>query len=199
MAYQFDRAKPFYALVMTYLISLHGLKELLAIGLLGNDRMWNLQNREGSAADMAEIQRGMDKLLGPLELRVAGDTDKITVSVESIAAEFVQNSYLIEHQTKAGHALLAAAYEATHGKPYQDQGPQWEFLRHCRNAAAHNGRFHFKDAEPRRPARWRTIEILRSMHGEPLLVQSDGSGHLQLGDPVVLLWDIEQAYPAITM
>ncbi len=46
--YLFDKTKPFYPIVMTYLISLHGLKEVAAIGALGSDRTWHLATKENT-------------------------------------------------------------------------------------------------------------------------------------------------------
>ena len=91
------------------------------------------------------------------------------------------------------------AHEITKDKPYRATDEKWEFLRHCRNAAAHNGRWNLVGREPRRPARWRDIKLGSDIHDRPLLKvkDSDSAGSLNLGDPIALLWDIEQDNPAI--
>lgn len=76
-----------------------------------------------------------------------------------------------------------------------EPGGKWEFLRHCRNAIAHNGKWHFTGQEPKRTAKWRGIELEKKMHGYPLFVRTSGMGYLKLGDPIALLWDIEQEIP----
>lgn len=73
----------------------------------------------------------------------------------------------------------------------------WEFLRHCRNAAAHGGKFHLLNGEPCRPANWGRFSIVASMHGTPLVFNQGSAGLLSPGDPLRLLWDIEQTYPGI--
>jgi len=69
--------------------------------------------------------------------------------------------------------MLVVSYEST--KQHTDDGEFWEFFRHCRNAAAHGGRFNFLGAEPKRPARWQGPEITRALHGKPLFRQRDNS------------------------
>lgn len=90
-------------------------------------------------------------------------------------------------------SLLIVAYEST--AAYRDRGPLWEFLRHCRNAGAHNGRFHLDRDEPRRPVRWASFNVTKSLHGTPLFHSQMDPGLIGPGDAIRLLWDIEQAYP----
>jgi hypothetical protein len=78
---------------------------------------------------------------------------------------------------------------------FSDGGPLWEFLRHCRNAAAHNGKFYFKKGQPDKPAEWASIKLEASMHDLSLFDLPKVKGLLSVGDPIALLWDIEQAYP----
>lgn len=196
MTYAFDRSKPFYPIVMTYVISLHGMKELAAVGASGIERLWKIVDQEASYRDVTELRLQMQKLLGPLELEVTGDAERLMLPVELSAKELVENSeYLFGQCVKSALTMLVAAHEVTKDKPYRDLGEKWEFLRHCRHAAAHNGCFTFRGDEPKRPAKWRTIELSNALHGQPLLVQRDGSGHLHLGDPIALLWELERDYP----
>jgi hypothetical protein len=94
--------------------------------------------------------------------------------------------------------MLVLAHELCKGKAAHDTGPLWEFLRHCRNAAGHGGKFNFKHGEPRRPAKWGAVEIVLGLQGSPLFKGADGVGLLGPADPILLLWDIEQAYPTLT-
>jgi hypothetical protein len=200
MKYNFDRAKPFYPIVISYLIALHAIKEMAAIGALGNNRSWNFDALSGTAVDRQHLQDSIQKLLGPLELSVTEEPKRLNIPIGEVAKEFVDNhSYLLEYQIRAALSILVMAHETTKRKPYRDNGELWEFLRHCRNAAAHNGKFHFENGEPRHRAKWRNIELQSSMHGEPLLTQPDGKGYLKLGDPIALLWELESSYTAITI
>lgn len=94
-----------------------------------------------------------------------------------------------------GASMLNVAYEMTY--THSDKGPTWEFLRHCRNAAAHGGRLSFQHNEPRRKAEWRGIEIVPAMQGMPLVGGPSRGGLFYGADPILLLWDLECAYPSI--
>jgi hypothetical protein len=100
--------------------------------------------------------------------------------------------------SQAPKNLLIVAYEIAKDYMKGEVGnsePMWEFLRHARNAAAHNGKWNLLNGEPRHSAEWRSIRLDPSFHGKDLL---GGSGTLGLADPIFLLWDIEQKYPGMT-
>jgi hypothetical protein len=71
MKYNFDRSKPFYPIVISYLIALHAIKEMAAIGALGSNRSWNFDALSGTAEDRQYLQDSIQKFLGPLELAVS--------------------------------------------------------------------------------------------------------------------------------
>lgn len=197
MRYHFDRSKPFYPLVMSYLLQLHAIKEFAAIGTLGPRRTWQLA-QEIEEAEREGLQRSVTKLLGPMSLAITDETDRLDVPVEFVAKEFVDShAYLLRHQVLAALSVLVMAHEITKEKRYRTVDEKCEFLRHCRNAAAHNGCWSFKHDEPRRPARWRSISLDPSLQGLPLLKGPDFTGSLSLGDPIALLWDIEHDNPAM--
>lgn len=202
MKYNFDRSKPFYPLVMSYLAQLHGLKEICAIGVLAATTDWKRKFDFSSLPqdNRLEIEDAINSLLGPLNLAVTGDNETLDVTVEFVAQEMVLNHrYLLEFQVRAASACLAMAHEISKDKAHRDNSEKWEFLRHCRNSISHNGKWHFLNKEPRRLAEWRGIKLEAVMHGEPLFVQTDGTGYLKLGDPIALLWDIESENPNMTV
>lgn len=179
--YHFDRSKPFYPLVISYLATLHGLKAILCF--------------RSSTGIRSEIQAGSEnlKLLGPLDLRVRGDQETLSIPAEHIADELTHNlSYLLPVYVQSAQSILAGAHEAMRHICYTSKTV--EFLRHARNAAAHNGCWHLVNGEPRRPAEWRGLVLSASDHGYALLKLFDRPGSLELGDPVALLWDIEQEH-----
>ena len=93
--------------------------------------------------------------------------------------------------------VLILAHELCKDKQYHDVSEIWEFLRHCRHAAAHGGSFNFLHGEPRRPAKWGKFEIASMLQGTPLFKEQNKQGLISPGDVVRLLWDIEQAYPSM--
>ena len=202
----FDRGKPFYPLVMHYLAQLIGFKELGLRGITGQQSLDDLAGRlpalAAPGADEAkavEVREGLRKLSGPLELRSEFQGGHITVDVDEIARDIVANSAYIAASTMlAAGSLLVLAHELSKGKPWYDTGPLWEFLRHCRNAVAHGGTFTFRGAEPSRPAAWGIFNVTRQLQGTKLFKDAAGQGMLSPGDPIRLLWDIEQAYPQMT-
>ncbi len=144
---------------------------------------------------IAEIETNIKTLSGPLELKSEFQDNHIPVEREFLAKEFADNfRYLLEFNVKAGGILLVLAYEMTHS--FHDHSPLWEFLRHCRNAVAHNG-FNFRNGEPKYLAEWGKFHLTSSMQGLQLFKAPPTAGLLSLGDPLRLLWDIEQAFPGI--
>ena len=88
--------------------------------------------------------------------------------------------------------LLILAWEHVRSKHRGD--PMVQFLRHCRNAAAHNGVFTFERGQPDKPAEWRTLSIVRTMRGELLFADPPRPGFLGIGDGLYLLADIEKKF-----
>jgi hypothetical protein len=222
----FNRGKPFYPLVMNYLVQLLGFKEIsvrdidqrIARGLerfarlgisvptpgrvqrielppISTDLEQNLAAELNPLREsITQLNSAREKLLGSLQLRCDFQGNHIEIDPDSLAKDLVDNhTYIISFVMRSAGSLLILAYEMC--KSYQDQSPLWEFLRHCRHAAAHGGSFNFLHDEPRRLAQWGHFQIERSMQGTPLFKRQDGVGLLSPGDPIRLLWDIEQAYP----
>jgi hypothetical protein len=205
----FDRGKPFYPLVMNYFVQLFAIKELALHGLPGvetevlvktiADPLQSLLPNELEAVK-ADLNHDLQKLQGPLELRCEADNNRIIIGRDFFAHELVQNHlYILGFSLRAAGSLLILAHEFCKDKPFHSHDPLWEFLRHCRNAAGHNGAFTFRGGEPRRPAQWRGMNLHSGLHGMPLFKDSDDLGFLSPGDPVLLLSDIEHAFPGITL
>jgi hypothetical protein len=203
--WNFDRSKPFYPLVMNYLVQLAGFKEIQAGAALnlvrnqltGSQPLTSKPAVQGDPGGLASLLENIDKLRGPLSLRSDTQGFPIEVDIKDLAVEvFSRGPYLTEYlSTVSAWSLLIVAFELS--KPWHDRGPLWQFLRHCRNAAAHGGEFTFRRGEPRYPAKWASIEITPSFHGSHLVATRGQPGLLWPGDAVRLLWDIEQAYPTM--
>lgn len=200
----FDRSKPFYPIVMNYIVQLLGFKELALRGVTGPREFLDVVKQipalghvpPGRVADAAAVQDSLRKLMGPLQLRSEFLNGTIDVDVDQMARETVVNvNYLAAQLMLSAGSVLILAYELNKDQAWYDRGPLWEFLRHCRHGAAHGGRFHFLDGEPRRPASWGRLQITPALEGVPVFKGLDGIGLLSPGDPIRLLWDIEQAYP----
>ncbi len=134
------------------------------------------------------------EIVGPRPLKCLTQSDGLEYSAEEIAEVCKENTASqMKALTVSGGSLLIAAYEAT--KDASDKGPVWEFLRHCRNAAAHGGCFHLASKEPSRPASWKSLTIDSELQGSPLFDILSDKGLIGLGDAVLMLWDVEQLMP----
>jgi hypothetical protein len=87
---------------------------------------------------------------------------------------------------------LISCYVAVEDR--NDKSPLFEFLRHCRNAAAHGNRFNFKDWEPSRAATWRTIDLDHPRKGatNPRQNAELCSSTLAPADVLALLIDVDK-------
>lgn len=209
----FDRGKPFYPLVIQYYCLLFGFKELAARGTIakiitmkgkstGNqwddrlisDMVTNLKIPEARFKHLLTEDQNSSELLGPLQLRCKTSKHPIEIDSDMIGLELSENiQYLIDHTMLSAGALLLVAYETT--REFHNKKPLWEFLRHCRNAVGHNGRFRLLYGEPSRPALWSGLSIIPDLDNTALFQRGGQPGLLDPGDIIRLLMDIEQAYP----
>lgn len=206
----FDENKPFYPLIINYVAQVHGLIDLASRGLLLRLEEIGPKGVEMLLADEGHKEEGFNEaveaiskggrtgLVGKQELESKVTGKGIRIKVESLAKEiFIKHEApLNQFNRMSAGSLLILAHEST--RTYQTEDPLWEFLRHCRNAAAHKGYFNFLHGEPKRPAKWRGLEIVSSMQGKPLFSEPPVLGFLGNGDMLYLLWDIEQAFSNIT-
>ena len=195
----FDRAKPFYPIVMQYIIQLFGFKEIAVRAVSVKEFKIDLNGITSQKISVAsDVAAQLHALLGPLQLKSSVQNTDLEVPIQLIAEELSANfNYLIQSLLLSAANVLVLSHELCKDSAVHDKGPLWEFLRHCRNAAGHGGKFNLLHGEPKRLAKWRCLEITTALHGTSLMVGSDGVGLLRPADPIHLLWDIEQAYPAL--
>jgi hypothetical protein len=216
---QFDQAKPFYPLIVQYLIFLNGLKELPVrsifdsqyespditvreqiekeLGKPINFVKLSSQDRVKVADSIKTLVKSLERVQGNLHLQSIC-SDPVEIDINALAKEIESDlSFQLSFAMRAASSMIILAHEFCKDHSYHNHDPLWEFLRHCRNAAAHGGAFTFRNREPRHPAEWRGIQILTRLQGTPLFKDETSYGLLSPGDPIYLLWDIEQAYPQI--
>jgi len=205
--YEFDRRSLFYPLITNYLILLAGFKEFGAAGLallikeMPQGRIQDLLTDAEKRGNIDQVRRLLDttplELYEPLVMVSEQSHEKVQIDLTLTMREIAQHSsFLVQRVAPAAMGgLLIQAYEST--SDHHDRQPLWEFLRHCRNAAAHGGRFNLLHGEPHRPARWGRFSIEPTLHGTYLAARPERQGLLAPGDALRLLWDIEQAYPSI--
>lgn len=130
----------------------------------------------------------------PLLARTSFGGPSIRIESDDLADEVSQSPFVgfleASSPTVLAGQLLTSAHEVVKGLS-PPGSPELQFLRHCRNASAHGWRFHLKPGEPKQPASWRSFKVDPSWHDRPLTANVV-NGVLEPGDPLLLLWDIEQ-------
>lgn len=211
--FKFDRSKPFYPYIINYIVSLHGILELISRDYyikidkaIADGHSLDDFIKHYAGNDPKHIKFFQDiiaskfkptVLIGQLALKSEQRQNHVEISISEIAKDFVDNhEYLLPFQLRASGVLLIMAYEISPDIKFEKTDPLWNFLYHCRNAIAHNGKFNIDDRGKKRlPAKWGNMEIIESMHGLNLFKDAtDSTGFLSPGDPLYLLHDIEQTY-----
>ena len=210
MSLDFDRGKPFYPFVMNYLSMYHGVfnlcdifiynrtKRLKALGY-SLERVLELSEKEQKLR--LRIQEIYNKdisynesILGPLELK-STDNKALELSSDELAEEIANNAaYILKHHGIANAMLIISAYTLS-PKNSDETDQLWNFFFHCRNACAHGGKLKFINKGVRLfPAKWGSLEIKLDMEDTNLFADGIEPGLLWPGDPLYLLFDIEQKY-----
>jgi hypothetical protein len=211
---EFDPAKPFYSLVLAYLCQVHGLAELISRGFYQKFEKFiqevrpspHIPRKQLIALFLATIDEairgdaeqtllgGTTTLMLPLEMQ-AWSGEGIKWNVAELADTVFTDKYnaaLRYFNRLTAGSLLVMAWEHVKAKHRRD--PVAQFLRHCRNAAAHNGVFTFDRGQPNKPAEWHGISIVRGLEGTPLFVDPPRKGFFGPGDALYLLADIEKRF-----
>lgn len=201
-ALEFSEDGPFYGLVVCYLCQVHGFNEIASRGIRramdsmdssSIEEMLSFVPDDRTREAMSGIaQGGITGLIAESGL-YAETGEKISVDIGSLAdAVYSEHRPALSflNPLSAG-GLLVLAWETT--RELHTTDPPWEFLRHCRNAAAHKGRFNLVRGEPRRSASWRSKTIAPGLNGTLLFTDGKVPGFLGPGDVLYLLSDIERS------
>jgi hypothetical protein len=198
---QLGRERPFYPLLLLYAATLAGWRELVVRGYPGAHRSTRMVDYEGGegVATAEEVAAFLDRhVAGKTSLPCASENPPVLNDPDVLAREMNEfNAVVPGRAMMSAESILIVAHEISKASGRRTNAPEWEFLRHCRNAAAHNGRFTFRGGEPSRPASWGSLSITSVLEGTPLFRQADGRGLMQAGDPVRLLWDLDERYPGV--
>lgn len=199
--YRFDRGSAFYPIVTNFINLLWGFQQLMEGGIALSIQGMPKEERRKLKLDAAEFNRlvrmDVKRIFRPPKLTSRATGDRINISATASLLEVARNYEVLipALQRSAIAGALIYAFEST--KHFHTKSPLWEFLRHCRNAGAHGGQFHFYPKEPCRPARWQGISITKKLEGFELACTSKCDGLLSRGDVLRLLWDIEVANPSM--
>lgn len=217
---EFRHDGPFRAFVVSFWIAHHGMFDLFtrgvrahseelrrAVGATEQDQAKAIANKVADGRVTERMRLHLEAMMTfdaqlhpwPLELRKRGGSS-IGAQPAELAREVSEQAgggLPTDHMDLLCGGLLISAYQATSDWWPSRTSPEYQFLYHCRNAAAHGARFKLKAREPKRPAVWRGLIVDRTWNGE-LLIRHDVfgvAGKLEPGDPILLLWDLEQTLP----
>jgi hypothetical protein len=199
---EFQPSGPFYGLVVCYLCQVHGFNEIASRGVRRQmsqlddsdiEEMLSSIGDERTREAMRQIATGgvTGLLAEPGLYSETGDNVMIDIGALSDAIYQEHRPALSFLNRLSAGALLILAWETT--RALHKVNPAWEFLRHCRNAAAHRGQFNFRQNEPRRPAVWRSMTITSALQGTLLFTDGREPGFIGPGDVLRLLADLERA------
>jgi len=201
----FDRSKPFYPLVVNYLILIHGYLDNASRVTIGRTREELSEHSPvpptltaGTPISAEYVDEFYSHPANRVTTRratipqlAATDGRKFDLDFDQLRDEYdISSTVLGQWMMRSAGVLFVTAWETT--RALSTKSPEWEFLRHCRNAIAHDGAISLKNGEPRLPAEWNGIEITPASHGTTLFGNAKTPGLLWPGDPLYLLWDLEQ-------
>jgi hypothetical protein len=212
-----DRSNFFYENIVTLAYTPFGINELFSRGFFiaamklfpdARDRA-NYFNTRGFPDDVVD-QLNRTRTFTP-KIFVPGfqtkdKSSEFRMDVENSAIRFYQdNAGITDKNIELTHMTIISAWEKI--LPFNlPDSPVLQFFRHIRNAAAHNGKFHFtgkaldlKTNELVKVAQWHHFEIKANLQNQPLLVTTkiDQNGFWDQGDLVEFLLEFEQHYPVI--
>lgn len=214
--HKLDKNNFFYNNIVTLAYTQFGINELFARGFFAESlrKYPDYEARNGYFHKLGFPNDVIDQLnrtrtFTP-KIFVPGFTTKdkakaFKMDVEASAAHFLHDTRgLSDTNIELTHMTIIMAWEKIVYLELDDS-PVLQFFRHIRNAAAHNGKFHFapkvldKGSKLLKPAKWKDFEIRGEMQGSVLIVRDkdDQQGFWDQGDLVEFLLDFELAYPEI--
>ena len=90
----------------------------------------------------------------------------------SVFKDFFKNqSNNIEYMKIPAMSMIALIHDAIKDNGFSKQTPEFEFLRHLRNAVSHGNKFTFYNLEPRRTASFQGLIIESNMNGRTNVIR----------------------------
>ena len=165
---QFKQGLPFYDMVMGFMTSLS-----LVSFILNNENLLELKEK-----DYVNFN---GKWVKPRHF-----------FPHDVVSNIKSGKYSLQSYVNSSCCMLAnSAYESV--KNDNDKSPEFEFLRHIRNASSHQNKFMFYSSEPTLPAYWNGAVIDHTMKGNknPLDDEDCFGSFFGVSDIIDLLKEIE--------
>lgn len=165
---QFRQGLPFYDMVMSFMTSLS-----IIPFIWNNEKLIELKEK-----DYMSIE---GKWVAPRHY-----------FPHDVVSNIKNGKYSLDAYVNSCCCMLAnSAYETV--KENNDKSPEFEFLRHIRNASSHQNKFVFYSREPALPAHWKGAMIDHNLKGKenPLYEEKCFGSFFGVPDLIDLLKEIE--------
>jgi len=212
-----DKNNYFYDTVVTLAYTQFGINELYARGFMiykikefpkRNDLINDINQYDfpSEVKDQISKMQTFTPLIFVPGFQTKDESKVYQMEPNHSAVQFIQDTGgRTKKNLELTHMTIIAAWEKIQTENLSDS-PIWQFFRHIRNAAAHNGKFQFnnkvinnKTGELLREAKWGNFEIKGSFQGLTLMLldKNDKSSFWDQGDLVDFLLDFENHYPGL--
>jgi len=210
----------FYPLIATLAFSIHGMNDIFARGFIltvkdtvNSKDEFDLAVNTMPFSEIAKTELKQFETLTPIilapEFHKKKSSDYIYFNANKSAKELPHPSLLdIYNQTiSIAEMIIIAGYQKLMSYSPEDSDIL-QFFRHIRNAAAHNGKFHFttgkngtldKNGSLKKNAKWADFIITSELQNKRLFNESKSSTEKfwDIGDLIDFLLDLENHYPEI--
>ncbi|WON94745.1 hypothetical protein [Sphingobacterium sp. UGAL515B_05] len=206
---EFDKDKPYYHYVYQYLVNFYGstilwnkyflselskIEKTLRTGNVWEEYIDGFDLRNDEKMYLKEGVPQYPRLLFPSNLVNSFDRNTILINDDNMVSKIDKVDRRIEGLSKMSNMLIVMAFESLPASVrYLKSDALANFFYHCRNAAAHGGKFNITNNK-RFPAKWRSLEVKNDLNGANLVIDSEGKGFLKPMDIVLLLLDAERKY-----
>lgn len=217
LIHKLDKNNFFYQSVATLSFAQFGINEIFARGFFLKHRAKFPDENEFIAYIKSldfpeEVQQEIFKtqtftpLIFVPGFRTKDKTNLYRMIPNSSAVQFVEEQRgLTTKNIELTHMTIISAWEKIMGYNLSDT-PVLQFFRHIRNAAAHNGKFHFDNkvidkttGQLKQNAEWKTFTITPILQDLHLIARdkNDTDFFCDQGDLVEFLLDFENHYPVL--
>ncbi len=209
----------FYSLIVILGASIHGLNDLYSRGMIlkvkdeTNDideykKFFNQDHfEEHIKRDLKNFKTFTPQIFS-FECNKLNRKESYYLDIEKFSKNLIDSDVLEIyeiHILSVIHITIITAFEKINKKSLK-QSEVFQFFRHIRNAAAHNGKFHFTPNVINKNtgqlifgAKWSDFEITSNMQNQNLFNSSKSSNdrYWNYGDLIDFLIDFENHYPEL--
>lgn len=208
-----NESNVFYSHITVFFIAIHGINEFFSRSLIQNIKSNSINDEEfykaiddAPAIFPSHIKNELKsfKTFTPIifsaELNKKNSLDSYYFDFNKSSGQF--NAIEVYNKiNKLAEMLIINAYDILRSKK-PNNCEVLEFFRHIRNAAAHNGKFHFdkkvldNQNELIKIAKWNDFEIKSNLQGYKLfnILKNDEDNFWEYGDLIDFLLDLENNF-----